>query len=175
MLKGVDLTETFSRTPAPRASCKSGTPALELYDAAIRRAVPSDASAPGANRGVAASVRVQDRQRVGGTRFGTDGDEHATPADQRFLDATVVRLEADAAHRRGDAEFREIASAALQRIQQTTASDERAYAPDVEAVAGRAASPFDQRSRRRLILRHDRQRFGRKARPLQRIETLLSP
>src|SRR6476646_3580118 len=151
MLKGLDLTETFSRTQALRASCKSGTPALELYDAEFRRAVPSDPSAPGANRGVAAPVRVQDCQRVSGARFGTDCDEHATPAEQRFVDATVVRLEPDTAHRRGDPEFREIASAALQRIQQPTASDERADALDVETLAGRAASPFDTSSRRRLI------------------------
>src|SRR5881397_1318173 len=60
-------------------------------------------SRPRADGSVAASIRVQDRERVGGARLAPNRDEHPAATDQRFENASVMRLEPDAPHRAGDA------------------------------------------------------------------------
>src|SRR5712692_8363518 len=59
----------------------------------------SDPSRPGANRGVAAAIGMQEGERVGGAGLAPDRHEDAAPSRERFENAAVVRLESDAAHR----------------------------------------------------------------------------
>src|SRR5438045_1754157 len=63
----------------------------------VRTGCPLDASAPGADRGIAAAVGMEERQRVRGARFRAHGDQHAAAASQCLEDSTVVRLKSDAA------------------------------------------------------------------------------
>ena len=67
-----------------------------------------DATGPGANRGVSAAVRMQDRQGVGRARLAPDGDEHAAARRQRFENPPIMRLKPDAAHGAGQPELRQM-------------------------------------------------------------------
>ncbi len=84
-------------------------------------------------------------------------------------------LKADAAHRRGDAELRQIARAPLQRLDQAPAPNDDAQTGDVDSFAGRAKRPLEQRCRIRIVFGHDRHRFGGKSRLLQCGKPLFGP
>src|SRR5438270_1847137 len=84
----------------------------------------SDAARPCTNGRIAPAVRVEDRERIGGARLTMNRDENASATDERLENATVVRLESDAAHRAGEPELRQIARAPLQRRDQWTTSDD---------------------------------------------------
>src|SRR2546428_12222820 len=93
-------------------------------------------SRPRADGSVAASIRVQDRERVGGARLAPNRDEHPAATDQRFENASVMRLEPDAPHRAGDANLREIAGTALQRVDQWPTRDHGTDVGRLEALHG---------------------------------------
>src|SRR5262245_8441184 len=118
---------------------------------------------------------MQDGRRVGGPRLVVDGHEDAAAAGQRFEDARVVGLEADAAHRARHAERIQVAAAPLQHGHERAASDERTDGGRVEAFAARAERPLDQRRRVGALLRHHGQRLVGEARALQRVEPFGRP
>src|SRR5579871_2917308 len=82
-----------------------------------------DAPCPRADGGVAAAIGHHDGQRVSRARIALDRDEHAPASHKRFVNAAVVRLIPDAAHRRGDPELGEIARLALERADERAARE----------------------------------------------------
>src|SRR2546428_12937225 len=135
----------------------------------------SNPSCPGADGSVASSIGVQDRERVGGARLAPNRDEHSAATDQRLENASVMRLEPDAPHRAGDANLREIAGTALQRVDQRPARDHGTNVGRVEPLHGGSERLLDQFPDLGALLRQDRQRLGWKSRLLQRVEALLRP
>src|SRR5689334_13298556 len=84
------LVDVFSRTGLPGRNCKRGASTAEAVlrtNARRGRSDLLDASCPGADRGVAAAIGVQQRQRVGGARLAANGDEDAAAAGERLEDA----------------------------------------------------------------------------------------
>src|SRR2546428_8666127 len=109
---------------------------------AIRNPQLLNPSRPRADGSVAASIRVQDRERVGGARLAPNRDEHPAATDQRFENASVMRLEPDAPHRAGDANLREIAGTALQRVDQWPTRDHGTDVGRLEPLHGGAPESF---------------------------------
>src|SRR5262249_53898789 len=122
-----------------------------------------NASGPGANRRVSATVRVQQRERISRARLAADRDEDAAASDQGLEDPAVVRLKADATHRARDSELRQIARLALQRRDERTARDDSPEVRDVEAIRRRGENFFNQRGGLRRGLRENRERVAREA------------
>src|SRR5882762_221720 len=102
---------------------------------------------------------MKDRQRIGRARFASDGDEDATSASQCLEDPTVVRLKTDTTHGAGESQFREIARAPLQSLDERAARHDRTDAGDIEAPAARTKRLLNQRRRFRSVPRKNRQRF----------------
>src|SRR5689334_16227525 len=192
--KGV-LVEVLSRTSLRACNCKTGASAAEpVFLRRIRNSTgqcpqsethepQSDAivnlrlhpAGPRPDRRIAAAVGVQQRERVGGARLAPDRDQDAAASGERFEDTAVVRLEADAAHRARDPDLREIARAALERVDERSPRDDRADARDLEPIARGAERLLDERRGVGRVLRENRQGFSGKSRALQRREALRRP
>src|SRR5207248_11208558 len=98
----------------------------------------------------------------------------ASATDERLENATVVRLESDAAHGAGEPDLRQIAGAPLQRRHQWTTNDDVTDGGHLEAFALGAKGLLEQ-CRGSLFLRENRQGLGHEAMILQRIERLRGP
>src|SRR5919204_6721379 len=98
--------------------------ASEYRHVETRSAIESDSTAPRADRGVPAAVRVKNRERVCRARLRSNRHQHAAACRQRFVNAAIVRLESDAPHRGGQTQFSEIASGALQRLDERPARND---------------------------------------------------
>ena len=101
--------EIFSRTCLSKCNCKRDASKLWRNLCAQVQFRPAGLSLkparPGANRRVAASVGVQQREGIRGSRFAPHRDEDATPAGKRLENPAVVRLKSDATHRAGQPDF----------------------------------------------------------------------
>src|SRR5689334_158835 len=97
-----------------------------------------DATCPGSDGGVAASVGMENRERVSGAGFAPDRHQHAAPPHQRVEDASVVWLKADAPHGTGNPDSGQIARVPLQYVEERTASDNR---PDARRFDARSGVP----------------------------------
>src|SRR6267378_6235581 len=97
----------MSRCDWPEVSSFGG---LEDHNCVQSRiaSVRLDASRPGADRGIAAAVGMQNRERVGRARVAANSHEDATPGRQRLENASIVVLEPGTTHRGCDPELREI-------------------------------------------------------------------
>jgi len=113
---------------------------LASHIGAPTRNLQSDSTAPGADRCVPGAVRVQNRERVCRARLRSNRHQYATACRQRFVNASVVRLESHAPYRGGQTQFSEIPSAALQRLDERPVRDDGSNARNLEALAGLAAS-----------------------------------
>ena len=72
-------------------------------------------------------------------------------------------------------ELRQIAGRPLQRLHERTAGEHGADVGDVEAIAAGAKSLLHERGDLGTFLGENRQRFGRQAGALERVEALLGP
>ena len=97
-----------------------------------------DATCPRANRRVAAAIRMQNRERIGGARLAANGDEHTAATRQGFENAAVVGLKSDPSHRAGDSELRQVARGAPQRVDEGSTCDD---GPDVRQFDAFTAGP----------------------------------
>src|SRR5258708_28414000 len=80
------LVEVLSRTGLTGCNCKrSASHLVHVYRTRPGRgtALSSDAAGPGANRGIAATVREHHRQRIRGPRLAVAPDQEAAPGPQR--------------------------------------------------------------------------------------------
>jgi hypothetical protein len=118
---------------------------------------------------------MQDSERVGSARFASNGNQHTAPAGKRLENASIVGLEADSAHRSGQAELRQIARAPLQGIDQRASGEHRSDRCKLNPHSGRTKRLFDEGGDVGSLFRNDGQRLLWKAARLQRIQTLLCP
>ena len=136
-----------------------------------------DATGPGADRGIAAAIGVQDRERIGGARLAVDrrrGCRRGRPASRRSgRRATGSRRGASCPASPASARSR---AAPLERVR--PAVRERRSAPtagEVEPIARRAERLLDQARPRRACPSRESSATRRKARLLQRVEPLRRP
>ena len=132
-----------------------------------------DASCPGTNRGVTATVRVQNREGVGRAGLAPHRHEDAAPPRQRIENPAVVRLKSNTPHRARQAEFLEVAR--TKRREQRTSTERSADAGEFDALRRRAQHALDERRAVDAVLQQDRQRLDRKAGLLERVDALLRP
>src|SRR5437868_5612035 len=102
-----------------------------------------NASTPGANRGVAAPVRVKNRQGVRRPRLTVNRHEHAPAARQHIENSPVMRLESDASHGARDTELPQALVASLQRRNQRPSRKDGTQLSYVERLR-RAELPLDK-------------------------------
>ena len=140
------------------------------------RPLALDAAGPGANGGVAAAVRVENRQGVRGARFCQNRDKDTAAAGQGIENAAVMRLKSYAAHCPGKAELRQVAcSAGLQRRHKRTMRQRGADAGQFHTQRGGAERALDERGGVGALFHHDRQRLGRETGLLEGVDAFLRP
>src|SRR5262245_61703519 len=108
--------EIFSRTCSEPATAKEvpRSPSIivrtvtQVYRPFVRFPGSLDATCPGSDGRVAASVGMEDCERIRGAWFAADCDQHAAPPHQRVENASVVRLKSDASHGAGNADSGQI-------------------------------------------------------------------
>jgi geranylgeranyl reductase family protein len=135
----------------------------------------SDPSGPGPDGCIPTAVRVQNRERVGGSRIALDGDENATFGSQGLKNAPVVRLETHASHRAGESQFAKVACTALQGVDERPLGDNGSHDWKIEPIPRRAEYALHEGRHVGGIFRDDGQCRRRKACTPEGLDSLLRP